>query len=131
MRIVQPSEMKVYFELEQELHLQDTLKKQFKGKIAKGFYTLSWLDQGRHNQMYLVGFLCEVTNTGAVIIIECYVAHESEYKREKFDAKIEKFIDNAESNPNTAIARATYEQNTQEILMARKRIELINRRRKN
>lgn len=128
MNIIQPSNLKEYFSLDDELHLQDKLKKQFQGMAQTGFYTLSWEEQGLSNQNYLVGFLVEVSDRGDAYIIECYIAHVDEISRKNFDEKIEKLSDNAESNPQTTIARATYKQKRKEITQERNRIDRMRGR---
>lgn len=129
MRICQPSELKEFFSEEQELFLQDRLKKAFTGKVRPGFYTLSWEEVGRVGVAYFVGFLVEVPSVEEPnpFICECYCASIEEMTRTQFDEKIEKLSEEAEKNPNRILAKVTYKQKHAEIEQKRKMIDRMQR----
>lgn len=96
--------------------------------VRPGFYTLVWESDGRATN-YLVGFLVEVLSDGGVIVIECYAVEIEEMNREKFEQRVEKLSENAETSANTILARTLYKQKHADLVKQRNLMD--KQRRKN
>lgn len=109
MIILQPGQLKNYFNLEQELNMQDQVTEYFKTPRLPGFH-LCIVDQKGLKANYYVAFSIELPDTGQPFIIEVLMEDLSKITYKNFLLKANAKTEEPWNNPNRLIALAMHNQ---------------------
>lgn len=109
MLILQPAQLKNYFNIEQELNMQDQVTEYFKSPRLPGFH-LCIIDQKGLNANYYVAFSIELPDTGQPFIIEVLMEDLSNITYKNFLLKANAKTEEPWNSPNRLIALAMHNQ---------------------
>lgn len=109
MIILQPAQLKEYFNLKQELAMQDQVTEYFKSPRLPGFH-LCIIDQPGLGANYYVAFSIELPDSGKPFIIEVLIEDLSKISYRNFLLKANAKTEEPWNNPNRLIALAMHNQ---------------------
>lgn len=109
MKILQPQQLKDYFNLEQELSMQDQIVNYFKSPQKPGFH-LCCIKQWGLKAEYHAAFSIELPDTGKPFIIEVLIEETKSISYKNFLLKANAKTEEPWNNPNRLIALAMHNQ---------------------
>lgn len=109
MLIIQPAQLKDYFNPGQELQMQDQIKDYFKTPQRPGFHLCCITQQGLKAN-YHVAFSIELPDSGKPFIIEVLIDDIRKISYNNFLLKVNAKTEEPWNNPNRLIALAMHNQ---------------------
>lgn len=110
MVILQPDQLKAYFDPGHELAMQDQIKAYYATPKLPGFHLICISQQGK-NANYYMAFSTELPDSGKPFIIEVLFEESRRISYKNFLLKANAKTEEPWNNPNRLIALAMHNQN--------------------
>lgn len=107
--ILQPEQLKAYFNPGQELEMQDQIKAYYATPKKPGFHLICITQMGRNTEYY-VAFSTELPDTGKAFIIEVLFEEKRRISYKNFLLKANAKTEEPWNNPSRLIALAMHNQ---------------------